>query len=557
MASDNGECFAMMLSAEVWHRIMLYLHPRDVAALAQVNKQFASYVQDPSFWSAKLRNDYLRHPRGSSIHVPSCASTKQAYELAHGRRQLKRVNWHGLRGSKSLSIPAEGHAMAVMDNRYLVILGGYTNRGILQHLDVYDCQHLDRPVRLSAKVWPEDDEQKPAAFTNTTLELLGGRDVYGHTLTYLGDGKFLRYGGCMHGGYYGAVADPMLLEMKVQSSVSDPDSPPEVLVRPTELSEHVGLHFGPSCYHGVYPWTKHPNLYVFFGGLVEDTPHAKLEILNVKTWDWLELELQANDDGTVPSGRYGFSGGIVGDRLYILGGCTGGDIRRDGQDCRDVWCADLSQINPDEGGSYTWRSLGSTPDDGWGRETCSVVYGEKIVTFGGSTNSMQADEVTNAVAWFDAATETFGTPDMYGQPRDMHRPTLSAEMIDACKHFSRWPKPTMLLFHVLIQDHVMIYGGWTLRGLLSGPSLMSLGPYIEPAVPGIERSVSRDVQASSHPAAAQDHGMLKLDSQIEEGTNHSAYMGGGFGGLLRMMLMAQMQAEADDDDDDDDPDYEP
>ena len=39
----------------------------------------------------------------------------------------------------------------------------------------------------------------------------------------------------------------------------------------------------------------------------------------------------------------------MGDELFILGGCTGGDIRRDGEDCRDVWCADLSKVDAVEG----------------------------------------------------------------------------------------------------------------------------------------------------------------------------------------------------------------
>jgi hypothetical protein len=56
------------------------------------------------------------------------------------------------------------------------------------------------------------------------------------------------------------------------------------------------------------------------------------------------------------------------------------------------------------GGSYSWHSIGATPGIGWGRETSAVVFGDKIVSFGGSTNNMQADEVTNAIACFDTRT---------------------------------------------------------------------------------------------------------------------------------------------------------
>jgi hypothetical protein len=33
----------------------------------------------------------------------------------------------------------------------------------------------------------------------------------------------------------------------------------------------------------------------------------------------------------------------------MMGGCTGGDIRREGEDCQDAWWADLSGVDPTEG----------------------------------------------------------------------------------------------------------------------------------------------------------------------------------------------------------------
>jgi hypothetical protein len=42
--------------------------------------------------------------------------------------------------------------------------------------------------------------------------------------------------------------------------------------------------------------------FVFVGGLVEDTPHAKVAILDVTSWMWLELTL-ADEDLRMPDGR--------------------------------------------------------------------------------------------------------------------------------------------------------------------------------------------------------------------------------------------------------------
>ena len=47
------------------------------------------------------------------------------------------------------------------------------------------------------------------------------------------------------------------------------------------------------------------------GGLVEDTPHAKVAVLDVNTWSWLELSL-ADETLPKPSGRYGVVVSIEG-----------------------------------------------------------------------------------------------------------------------------------------------------------------------------------------------------------------------------------------------------
>lgn len=43
----------------------------------------------------------------------------------------------------------------------------------------------------------------------------------------------------------------------------------------------------------------------------------------------------------------------------------------------------------------------SVPPNTFGRETCGVVFGSKIVAFAGSVNHMRYDEVTDNLYWFD------------------------------------------------------------------------------------------------------------------------------------------------------------
>eukprot|EP00045_Choanoeca_perplexa_P010989 m.114251 g.114251 ORF g.114251 m.114251 type:complete len:528 (-) comp15471_c0_seq2:227-1810(-) len=522
---DDGVCVANQLSAELWARIMLFLAPSDIANLAQVNHRLAAHARDSGVWAAKLRVDYVNHPRGRSITVPTLATVKETYQHLHACHHLHQAYWLPSSGIADHSFArVEGHAMASFDDRYVVLTGGFTNRGITQDVCVVDMADFSQPKGLQCFIKPNDDgspsstleAEKPLRqFDESYFAHHGGQDVYGHTLTHLGNGRFLRYGGCVHGGYYGAVANPVVFDVVVdEESMSA-----TVQLLPTP--PHLEHGFGPSCYHSVYPWPNHSNLFVFVGGLVEDTPHAKVAILDVATWSWLEVSL-ADEELPQPEGRYGFSGGVVDDKLFILGGCTEGDIRRAGEDCRDGWWADLSQIEGVAGGVYTWHSLGTTPPSVWGRETCSVVFGDKIVSFGGSTNSMQADEVTNAVACFDTRTHVFHQPTMYGAKSTAHPATLSAEM-------------------VLIRNCLVVYGGWTIRGLLSGPSVLSLEPI---SAHGMDQEA-----ATSQTDACS---MPELEPTVTAGQRHQAFAGNM--GMLLQFMFGQMQG---DDADDDDEDYHP
>lgn len=87
-----------------------------------------------------------------------------------------------------------------------------------------------------------------------------------------------------------------------------------------------------------------------------------------------------------------------------------------------------------------------------GRETACVVLGTKMVIFGGSTNHMQYDEVTNAVCWFDTATRSFGHPFVAGP---LPEARVSAEA-------------------VRVGSDMYVLGGWTAKGLIGDVSVLNL-----------------------------------------------------------------------------------
>jgi hypothetical protein len=351
--------------------------------------------------------------------------------------------------------PSEGHGMALVngDSRLLVHFGAFSMFGITVELTALDVSDVlrPRPIPISRTATPEGltpVRQIPA--------------VYGHTLTPIGRNRLLRYGGCFYGGYHGATMAPIVVEIVPepsdddedvedqsegkgeresgsQAAVGGADSPGGVgagkrpgasaataasLTRAPRLRYHLSIAplphsatvphcFGPSSYHAVHPLPSRPSTILFVGGLVDDTPHCRVALLDTEVWSWLPLHiLNADDDGEAPPGRYGFASAIIEDKLWILGGCDGGDIRRDGTDLRDVHVLDLSEVDAVQGGTARWRpeltrDLRVSPGT-FGRETCSVAWGRKILSFGGSTNHMRRDETTNSLYWFDTGGMGWG-----------------------------------------------------------------------------------------------------------------------------------------------------
>lgn len=123
--------------------------------------------------------------------------------------------------------------------------------------------------------------------------------------------------------------------------------------------------------HMYVPWLQ----VIFFGGL-EHGPRDRLALLDTNNWQWLPVQ-----PFTGVLARYGHAAGVFRGLLWIVGGCDGQDIRRDGDDFRDVCCLDIHDIC--QSGSVSLLSTEQVviPAD-WplGRELAYATFGNKVGT---------------------------------------------------------------------------------------------------------------------------------------------------------------------------------
>ncbi|EGD74064.1 hypothetical protein PTSG_05756 [Salpingoeca rosetta] len=413
--------------------IASFLDVPSVLTLQLTCQRLAQLLNQPDVWRAK----YLREFTSKAMMRATVALQEedvrdwfQAYRFGYAIQNLRRVEW--LKPAMKTPVqPCEGHAVCLFQDRYAVIVLGFGNMGLEPAVEILDLHQL--PTRVSSLEVTETNERPHI--------------TYGHTLTPLPDGRLFLHGGCTLGGYFGAVQDGAVLSIDIQGD------------KATVKWDHVRLEGGVgfTSYHFVAPVPTDPSKLVVVGGLHDHDPATTVGLLETETFTWIPL-VQAPDENR-PADRYGFAAGIVDRSLWVLGGCSGSDIRRSGDDQRDVWALDLHVLL--EQHQVQWERVVETegmPENMFGRETAAVVVDKKILAIGGSINHMRNDEVTNALYWFDTETHTFNTVASHAQTRTMlPNPHLSGEAI-LYKHF------------------FIAFGGWTPNGLLRGPYVANLAP---------------------------------------------------------------------------------
>ena len=229
---------------------------------------------------------------------------------------------------------------------------------------------------------------------------------YGHTLNRVFIPKktdaLILFGGMVYGGYLGAINNMYILEpTRPKESVETACCRPQGLewkrVLPNGIIPQARSFHTTSLYHRNR--NDDPKLYVFGGIQDEHTPITRLEEFNVADFTWTEPFVS----GTEPCRRFGHSATIIGDRMFLAGGCTGGHNLKgpstDGNELMDLHILHLDSLE------LRW----STPqiDRGPIRRTHSiqrchtaVAVGPNIVFFGGGPSFLLSKQMLS----FDTRT---------------------------------------------------------------------------------------------------------------------------------------------------------
>ena len=236
------------------------------------------------------------------------------------------------------------------------------------------------------------------------------------------------------------------------------------------------------------PWKHNPCLtsnhqvYVF-GGMARRSCCSSLAVLDTTTWTWTHPPTS----GDPPPERFGHSGVVWDNKLWVVGGGYGNDLLRSGHDYEDVHCLDLV--------SWQWARVhvkSYAPRDCMGRCHASVLLGSKLVLFGGSL------QTCCDLRFIDLSVKQMGEMRLGG------------------------PLPIGRLSHTLVDlgnDCLALYGGWAeSRYELNELALLQLVPR---SLWTAEERASRSLLAG--PAPRQGLPVHMMAQLIQQG--YMAYAG--------------------------------
>eukprot|EP00056_Hartaetosiga_gracilis_P012919 m.208581 g.208581 ORF g.208581 m.208581 type:complete len:509 (+) comp13767_c0_seq2:1897-3423(+) len=462
-----------------WAHVLSFLPPNDILEVMCASKHMYGVCHSELLFSNLITQYVINSP--CKFSIPFKEYLRPGSQMAVFRSilpmlTLKRARWldvtNNIENTEAALEPVEGHGMALVKERYLVLRSGYVVSGPELQTAVLDLNPggEEGPLSMKRMRWVNINEPRYVS-----------QSVYGQTLTALPDGRLLQYGGCRNGGYFDAT------DFSAYMSLSFNDESNEVEVTwqenaPTSINNPKS-GIGSTSYHCAIPIPSQPYKLILFGGINSTHSISTLSVLDCESNSWIPL---APPTGDIPTGRYGFASGVVGDRFWVIGGADGDDIRQRGQDLRDVYFVHVSDLL--ERNLVVWHRCDvEVPNNMFGRETSSVVFGTKIVAIGGSMNNMHADEVTNNFYYFDTATHQFGTirsfeeglPPLDTTKRDNQTGDGTAndeeeEGEDEDAPFEAIPPCHLSSEAVLIGKYFMCFGGWTKEGLLDGPFVADL-----------------------------------------------------------------------------------
>eukprot|EP00035_Acanthoeca_spectabilis_P015319 m.305693 g.305693 ORF g.305693 m.305693 type:complete len:577 (+) comp16341_c0_seq13:318-2048(+) len=343
----------------------------------------------------------------------------------------------------------EGHALCTWRDRWIICAGGYTHHGLNANVYAVDTQGLaehGHKYRWEAVITTGDEEDQP-------------QPSYGYTLTEVSGDRFVKYGGVLFAGYKNSVNSCHVLHLsliggKVQGrweKLKDPSVDPSI-----NESDSPSRH--KAAYHGAVAVGPDRNSLLIYGGMDEGQAVAEATVIDIMTGVSFHPKQMAEHKASFPRGRYGAAVQAIGSTLWVIGGCNGGDLRREGHDFHDVHAADISALLEEH--RLVWRAHDrpiEVPIYSTGREMASAVWGSKILLHGGTCDKAPeviTTELGNRISWFDTERLTFGQPKIVG-----HCEPTAALSVEA----------------VVIGSRLYIHGGWCRQGLIDSLLQLQLG----------------------------------------------------------------------------------
>eukprot|EP00038_Savillea_parva_P031337 m.85196 g.85196 ORF g.85196 m.85196 type:complete len:598 (-) comp9623_c2_seq1:19-1812(-) len=341
----------------------------------------------------------------------------------------------------------EGHALCTWRDRWIICAGGYTAHGLDAQVFAVDTlgHHAVETGKSSHKFrWspvPVEGDEMAAS--------------YGYSLTEMGGDRILKFGGVLFGGYMHSVDWCHVLHLSLDDDHDALEGSPQVRGRWEKVAIAEGTSMHSAAYHSAHAIGPDRDHVLIFAGMAESEGVNTMSVLELATGTVFHPE-QVCTEAPAPMGRYGAAVQIIDNMLWVIGGCNGGDIRREGEDYNDVHVADLSELLTKK--RVTWRKLPEieVPVYCTGREMASAKWGHKVLLHGGSTQPSEflCDEVGDRVCWFDTKSMTFGQPRIVG--------TLG-------------PIAALSVEAVVIGSSMYIHGGWNCRGLIDSLLRLKLG----------------------------------------------------------------------------------
>eukprot|EP00035_Acanthoeca_spectabilis_P015321 m.305525 g.305525 ORF g.305525 m.305525 type:complete len:1554 (+) comp16341_c0_seq2:444-5105(+) len=444
--------------------VCTWLRGIDLIRLAQTCRKYRTFVDQlilKEHWTSTAHCDFDRTLVTLAVkwQAEAVAAAEMAHSATEGLPLFRRAySMNAVRNGVLSECPRdedrrgpggiEGHSLATWRDRWIICAGGYTQDEVDGTVYAMDTQGL---AEGHACRW------EPVVITGVATDR--PEPSYGYSLTEVSGDRFVKYGGVLFAGYKNSVNSCHVLHLsliggKVQGrweKLKDPSVDPSI-----NESDSPSRH--KAAYHGAVAVGPDRNSLLIYGGMDEGQAVAEATVIDIMTGVSFHPKQMAEHKASFPRGRYGAAVQAIGSTLWVIGGCNGGDLRREGHDFHDVHAADISALLEEH--RLVWRAHDrpiEVPIYSTGREMASAVWGSKILLHGGTCDKAPeviTTELGNRISWFDTERLTFGQPKIVG-----HCEPTAALSVEA----------------VVIGSRLYIHGGWCRQGLIDSLLQLQLG----------------------------------------------------------------------------------